>query len=252
MKKSARLTLGTMAAGAILLLGACGEGGDNGDNGDNAENGDNGETAQEGNGEASDFPQLNGEVAEDEQEVVMRTSMGDIHLKLFPERAPKTVENFVTLAEDGYYEGIIFHRVLDDFMIQGGDPTGTGTGGDSIYDGPFEDEFDEELVHLRGALSMANSGPDSNSSQFFIVQADSLVPELEEQLDELVENGEYDEELAEAYKEHGGTPHLDNGHSVFGHVIDGMDVVDEIAAVDVDPQGRPDEDVVIEEIEVID
>ncbi|TMW74073.1 peptidylprolyl isomerase [Alteribacter natronophilus] len=235
------MALGGFAA-AAMLLSACGEN-DTGENGETDVSGDNG---------TSSLPQLTDTVAGDEREVIMRTSMGEIHLKLFPEQAPKTVENFLTHAEDGYYEGIIFHRVLEDFMIQGGDPTGTGMGGDSIYGEPFEDEFDPELVHLRGALSMANSGPNTNSSQFFIVQADSLAPELESQIDELVESGEFDEEVAEAYKEYGGTPHLDNGHSVFGHVIDGMDVVDDIAAVDVDQEGRPDEDVVIEEIEVLD
>ena len=102
---------------------------------------------------------------------VMHTSMGDIKIKLFPDRTPKTCENFTTHAKNGYYNGLKFHRVIKDFMIQGGDPLGTGIGGESIWGGKFEDEFDPELHNLRGALSMANAGPNTNGSQFFIVQA---------------------------------------------------------------------------------
>ena len=102
---------------------------------------------------------------------VMHTSMGDISLRLFPEAAPKAVENFTTHAKEGYYNGLTFHRVMDDFMIQGGDPKGNGTGGESIWGEPFEDEFDQKLLNLRGSLSMANSGADTNGSQFFINQA---------------------------------------------------------------------------------
>ena len=117
------------------------------------------------------YPQLSTEVADNEALVVMNTTLGPIKIKLFPEIAPKTVENFLTHAENGYYDGIIFHRVMDGFMIQGGDPTGTGAGGESIYGGSFEDEFSEDVFHLRGALSMANAGPSTNGSQFFIVQS---------------------------------------------------------------------------------
>ncbi|WP_192873143.1 peptidylprolyl isomerase, partial [Streptococcus suis] len=95
---------------------------------------------------------------------------GKLTVKLFPEIAPKTVANFVALSKDGYYDGIIFHRIIKDFMIQGGDPTGTGMGGESIYGTAFEDEFSMEAFNLRGALSMANAGPNTNGSQFFIVQ----------------------------------------------------------------------------------
>ena len=104
------------------------------------------------------------------------TSMGDISIRLFPEKAPKTVENFTTHAKNGYYDGIVFHRVIKDFMIQGGDPTATGCGGESIWGRPFADEFDPDLHNLCGALSMANAGPGTNGSQFFIVEA-SEVPE---------------------------------------------------------------------------
>ena len=100
----------------------------------------------------------------------IKTNHGEIVIQLFPEQAPKTVENFVGLAKKGYYDGVIFHRVINDFMIQGGDPTGTGMGGESIWGAPFEDEFSNELFNIRGALSMANAGPATNGSQFFIVQ----------------------------------------------------------------------------------
>ncbi|MBR2337910.1 MAG: peptidylprolyl isomerase, partial [Clostridia bacterium] len=101
---------------------------------------------------------------------ILHTNHGDIAIRLFPDHAPKTVENFVTHAKNGYYDGLIFHRVINDFMIQGGDPTGTGCGGESIWGHPFKDEFTPELHNLRGALSMANAGPGTNGSQFFIVQ----------------------------------------------------------------------------------
>ena len=104
----------------------------------------------------------------------MKTSMGDIKIRLFPEAAPKTVENFTTHAKNGYYDGLIFHRVINDFMIQGGDPTGTGCGGESIWGSTFEDEFCTDLHNLRGALSMANAGPGTNGSQFFIVHGNNV------------------------------------------------------------------------------
>ena len=107
---------------------------------------------------------------------VMHTTMGDIKIRLFPDQVPKTVENFTTHAKNGYYNGVLFHRVISGFMIQGGDPQGTGMGGESIWGGPFADEFDVDLHNLRGALSMANAGPNTNGSQFFIVQA----PEVHE------------------------------------------------------------------------
>lgn len=187
------------------------------------------------------YPQLSTEVAENEILVQMNTNMGSIKIKLFPEIAPKTVENFVKHAKDGYYNGIIFHRVINDFMIQGGDPTGTGMGGESIYGDSFEDEFSMQLFNLRGALSMANAGPNTNGSQFFIVQSD--------QASQLRQG--YPEEIIEAYKERGGTPHLDFAHTVFGQVIEGMDVVDNIAAVETVGQNKPKEDVVIESIDII-
>lgn len=179
---------------------------------------------------------------------IMTTNRGVIKIKLFEKECPKTVENFTTHAKNGYYEGIIFHRVINDFMIQGGDPTGTGCGGESIWGAPFKDEFSPDLHNLRGALSMANAGPGTNGSQFFIVQAKEVSPSL---LGQMAQLRDYFPETAEqAYRELGGTPHLDYRHTVFGQVYDGMDVVDEIAAVKTSAGDRPCEDVVINTIEV--
>ena len=174
---------------------------------------------------------------------VMHTNMGDIKIKLFPEKAPKTVENFVTHSKNGYYNGLKFHRVINDFMIQGGDPRGNGTGGESIWGGSFSDEF-----NLRGALSMANSGPDTNGSQFFIVQAREVPANMLEQMRDLEDNG-FPADITAAYEALGGTPWLDFRHTVFGQVTEGMDVVDAIAAVET-VNDVPRSDVIIESIEV--
>ncbi|MCL2488778.1 MAG: peptidylprolyl isomerase [Oscillospiraceae bacterium] len=179
----------------------------------------------------------------------MRTNYGDISFRLFPEQAPKACENFLTHAKNGYYDGVIFHRVIRDFMIQGGDPLGTGTGGESIWGKPFEDECCEELRNYRGALSMANAGPRTNGSQFFIVQCRSVDPRMLAQMEQYSDRG-YPAEVIEQYRETGGTPHLDFRHTVFGQVFAGMDVVDAIAALPVDRQDRPVEDVVIESIAI--
>ena len=179
---------------------------------------------------------------------VMHTNMGDIKIKLFPEKAPKTVENFVTHSKNGYYNGLKFHRVINDFMIQGGDPRGNGTGGESIWGGSFSDEFDPELHNLRGALSMANSGPDTNGSQFFIVQAREVPSNMLEQMRDLEDNG-FPADITAAYEALGGTPWLDFRHTVFGQVTEGMDVVDAIAAVET-INDVPRSDVIIESIEV--
>jgi cyclophilin family peptidyl-prolyl cis-trans isomerase len=145
----------------------------------------------------------------------LHTSEGPIELELHSEDAPKTVENFVKLSREGFYEGVIFHRVIPDFMIQGGDPTGTGTGGPGYQ---FEDEFNQHPVE-RGALAMANAGPNTNGSQFFIVTI-------------------------------GAAPWLDGKHTVFGRVTTGMDVVDRISEVDRDANDRPREPVTIERVEL--
>jgi cyclophilin family peptidyl-prolyl cis-trans isomerase len=146
----------------------------------------------------------------------MQTNHGAIELELFDDDAPKTVENFRKLAADGFYDGVIFHRVIKDFMIQGGDPTGTGTGGPGYQ---FEDEFNDHKVE-RGALAMANAGPNTNGSQLFIVTADAA-------------------------------PWLDGKHTVFGRVTAGMDTVDAIEATDTDPADKPNADVVIERVELV-
>lgn len=204
-------------------------------------------TTTETKGESAMYPQLSTEVASNEALVVMNTTMGAIKIKLFPEVAPKTVENFITHAENGYYDGIIFHRIIQDFMIQGGDPTGTGMGGESIYGPKFEDEFSDKAFNLRGALSMANAGPGTNGSQFFIVQASRVDSSMLSQL----KKAGYPEEIIEAYSTNGGTPWLDNRHTVFGQVIEGMDVVDSMTKVKKNASDKPLEDIKIESIEVL-
>lgn len=181
---------------------------------------------------------------------VMHTSMGDITIKLFPKFAPKTVENFVTHSKNGYYNGLIFHRVIKDFMIQGVDPTGTGMGGESIWGNSFEDEFTSELHNLRGALSMANAGPNTNGSQFFIVQASTCPDNMLSQMKDLADSG-FPADITAAYAEMGGTPWLDFRHTVFGQVTEGMDIVDNISAVATGAADKPVTDVVINGIEII-
>jgi peptidyl-prolyl cis-trans isomerase B (cyclophilin B) len=145
----------------------------------------------------------------------MHTSHGAIELELFDDDAPKTVENFRKLAQDGFYDGVVFHRIIKDFMIQGGDPTGTGTGGPGYT---FEDEINQHKV-VRGSLAMANAGPNTNGSQFFIVTA-------------------------------AATPWLDGKHTVFGKVTGGMDVVEKLDALPTDGRDRPREDATIERVEL--
>ena len=198
-----------------------------------------------GDGRMSQFPQLN-EVNEKNPLVTVHTNQGDFTLELFPEVAPKTVENFITHAKNGYYDGVVFHRVIEDFMIQGGDPTGTGMGGESIYGRTFEDEFSREAFNLYGALSMANAGPNTNGSQFFIVTAKQVPAQMLKQL----KDGGWPEEIVEEYAKVGGTPWLDHRHTVFGRVVEGMDVVLKIEGVKRNAQDRPLEDVVIESMDV--
>lgn len=193
----------------------------------------------------SQFPQLT-EASSEAKKATIKTNKGNISVQLFPDRAPKTVENFVGLAEKGYYDGIIFHRVIPNFMIQGGDPTGSGMGGESLWGEPFEDEFSPELFNLKGALSMANAGPGTNGSQFFIVTASEVPSQMVGQL----ESAGFPAEIIEAYKEQGGTPWLDQKHTVFGHVIEGLDVAEEIQHVERNAMDKPKEDIVIETIEV--
>lgn len=195
------------------------------------------------------FPQLSNKVAKDESQVILSTSMGDINIKLFPKYAPLAVENFITHAKEGYYDGLTFHRVIKDFMIQTGDPNGDGTGGQSIWNGKddkidsgtgFKNEVTPFLFNLRGALAMANAGADTNGSQFFINQNPN------NQADQLKE-GDYPAPIIEAYKD-GGNLSLDGGYTVFGQVISGMDVVDKIAAVETGDGDKPKEEVTIKKI----
>ncbi len=179
---------------------------------------------------------------------LLKTNMGDIKIRLFKDKAPKAVENFVTHSKNGYYNGLIFHRVINNFMIQGGDPTGTGCGGESIWGRAFEDEFTPELHNLRGALCMANSGKNTNGSQFFIVQAKSCPENMIEEMKDLFDY--FPDDCIENYEKLGGTPWLDYHHTVFGQVTDGMSVVDDIANVRCGAGDRPEHDVVIESIEI--
>jgi cyclophilin family peptidyl-prolyl cis-trans isomerase len=150
---------------------------------------------------------------------VIATNMGTIKIKFFPEVAPKAVENFKGLAKKGYYNGIIFHRVIDKFMIQGGDPTGTGRGGQSLWEKPFADEFSpKHRFDRKGLLAMANAGPATNGSQFFI----TLVP----------------------------TPHLNDRHTIFGEVIEGMDVVEKIGKVKTGAMDKPAEPVTMTKVTI--
>lgn len=189
-----------------------------------------------------------------ERQVEMITSMGNIKIMLFPDKAPKAVENFIKHAEEGYYNGLLFHRVIKDFMIQGGDPKGDGTGGESIWKKPFADEFSPNLFNFRGALSMANSGPNTNGSQFFIVQMGKEATAAAKYTEDALVKGGWPKNVAAKYAEVGGTPWLDQKYTVFGQVTKGMDVVDKIAAVEVSEPGvknKPIKDVKIEKINVL-
>ncbi len=233
-----------------------------------------------------------------DQVVIMHTSMGDVSIRLFPDAAPKAVKNFTTHAKNGYYNGLTFHRVIEDFMIQGGDPQGTDSGGESIWKEAFEDEFDKKLLNLRGSLVMANAGPGTNGSQFFINQASRTGKIADELKKAAVESNQtlrlqaksvysqyktyygasftnmypteesfinanlapvaelVPDEVWKLYAEHGGNIHLDGawryvgGHTVFGQVYAGMDVVDAIAAVETDDNDKPTTPVTITSIEV--
>lgn len=208
-----------------------------------------------------------------EEVAIMKTSMGEIKLRFFPETAPKTVDNFKQLAKKGYYNGVTFHRVINNFMIQGGDPTATGMGGESAFGKPFEDEFSKSLVNLRGAVAMANSGPNTNGSQFFINQTPASSfggwtyyeqgydvykqnPEaVTAQYGNLVDMSKISDAYKKLYTDNGGNPTLDGaynttgkGHTVFAQAFEGLDVVDKIAAVEVGEGSKPLKDVTITNI----
>ena len=172
---------------------------------------------------------------------IMKTSLGNMYIRLLPSEAPKAVENFVTHAKNGYYDGLIIHRVIKDFMIQGGDPKGDGTGGESIWGAPFEDEFTARAFNFRGALSMANAGANTNGSQFFIVQADEKKV-TDEDVAQLKAGG-WPEEAVKGYDAVGGYFSLDQKHTVFGQVYRGLDVLDKIAGVKTVNPGKNDKPV---------
>ena len=179
-------------------------------------------------------------------QATIKTNLGEIKIQLFEKQAPKTVNNFVQLAEKGYYDGVIFHRVIPDFMIQGGDPTGTGRGGKSIYGKAFEDEFSDQLFNFTGALSMANAGPNTNGSQFFIVSNEHVPANMIEQMKVVG----YPQEIIDHYAKVGGTPWLDHRHTVFGQVITGMDVVKKISQAKCDSMDKPKKDIVMEKVTI--
>ncbi len=215
----------------------------------------------------AELPQLDSTTPEKGETVAtLHTTKGDISVRFFPEYAPKAVENFVTHAKEGYYDGVIFHRVIKDFMIQGGDPLGTGTGGESIWGAPFENEVTFNLRSFRGALCMANAGPDTNGSQFYIVQNKDIGDDLKTQLEQLrtmkdeifLDRGEvkltygdiFPDTVIDEYINNGGYPSLDGGYTIFGQVYAGMDTVDAIAEVETNSSDKPLEDVVINSIDV--
>lgn len=187
-----------------------------------------------------------------DQVAVIKTSMGDIKVMFFKSVAPKAVENFTTHAQKGYYDNVIFHRVISDFMIQSGDPQGTGMGGESIWGKPFKNEISDKARNFRGALAMANSGSDtSNGSQFYIVQADTKSISDSTLSSAVAQTGyQMSDEVKAKYKEVGGAPWLDGSYTVFGQVISGMDVVDKIAAVQVDGNNKPLDKITINKIEL--
>lgn len=187
-----------------------------------------------------------------DQVATITTTMGSIKVMFFKNVAPKAVENFITHAEKGYYNNVSFHRVINDFMIQGGDPLGTGQGGESIWGKPFDNEVSDNALNFRGALAMANAeAPNTNGSQFFIVQAgtskinDSSLAQTESQTGRTMTKA-----VKDMYKKVGGAPWLDGRFTVFGQVIQGMDVVDKIASVKVDSKDKPLEPVLINKITV--
>ena len=231
---------------------------------------DSNKTAEKGTVDTTEI--LQAQMPEEGEEIaVITTSKGVVKMRFFPEEAPKAVENFKTLAKKGYYNGLLFHRVIEDFMVQTGDPKGDGTGGESCWGEAFEDEISPKLHYYRGAVAMANSGANTNGSQFFIVQAKDVVEEAltalrdardnneGEELGVTLTNGKYytfsqlfPDSVLEHYKAVGGAAHLEyvfgNPYTIFGQVFEGLDVVDAIAAAETNENDKPVEDITIESI----
>lgn len=189
--------------------------------------------------------QLDDKVENGQPVATIETTEGTVKIKLFPKEAPKAVENFVTHAKDGYYDGLLFHRVIDNFMIQSGDPKGDGTGGESIWKKPFKNEISNNLYHFRGALAMANAGPDTNGSQFYIVQ-NKFLTAAEIKNDSI----QYTDSVKEAYEKLKGVPSLDGSYTVFGQTIEGLDIVDKIAETEVGANDKPEKDIKIKTIKI--
>lgn len=195
----------------------------------------------------------------------IETSKGNVVVKFLPEIAPLAVENFLTHAKEGYYDGMIFHRVIDEFVVQSGDPTGTGTGGESIWGMPFVNEVSPVARHFNGALAMANSGENTNGSQFYIVRGGELSADIVAEFEGLLEMQDepvgvdeaghelfvkdyYPTEVINGYLENSGVFQLDFGYTVFGQVIEGLDVVEAIQKVETDESDKPIEEVTIKKI----
>ncbi|MGN0135671.1 peptidylprolyl isomerase [Anaerotignum sp.] len=246
-----------LALAAVLALAGCG-GGTSAENADQAADTDTTEILQ------AQMPEEGDEIA------VITTSAGVVKMMFYPEEAPKAVENFKTLAKSGYYDGLLFHRVIDNFMVQTGDPEGTGRGGESCWGEPFEDEISAKLHYYRGAVAMANSGPNTNGSQFFIVQQKDVMEDAltalkdardnnEEELGVTLTDGQYytfsqlfPDAVLNYYREQGGAAHLEyvfgNPYTIFGQVFEGLDVIDAIAGAETDENDKPVEDITIESI----
>lgn len=185
-----------------------------------------------------------------EQVVIMNIKdYGEVRIKLFPEYADKGVENFVELAKKGYYDGLTFHRVINDFMIQGGDPLGMGIGGESIWGDKFDGGTDEHLIHAAGAVAYANSGSTAtNGSQFYIVTGTTYD---DASIQQMVDAGlKMSDDAKEIYSKAGGAPWLDGGYTVFGQVYEGLDVIFEVQKVETDENDKPLEDVIMESVKV--
>lgn len=197
-----------------------------------------------------ELPVLNYTAPAEGEEIMVITvrDYGVIKIKLFDDLLPEACENFRTLAEQGYYDELIFHRVIEDFMIQGGDPKGDGTGGESCWGGKFNGGVNEQIIHVPGVLAYANSaGPATDGSQFYIVTGDTVA---EGDLNAYEQKKiHFTAEAKELYKQHGGAPWLDGGYTAFGQVIDGLDVVYAISHVNVDPNNyKPRDSVYIESV----
>lgn len=214
-----------------------------------------------------DLPEKGEEIA------VVETTSGTFKIRFFPEEAPKAVYNFKKLAQQGYYNGIKFHRIMENFMIQGGDPTATGIGGKSVWGKSFEDEFNMNLFNITGSVSMANKGPDTNSSQFFI-NHNTAAPDWEyfrmfyeayqedkDYINEMyggcVDMSKLTDDIKALYEQHGGNMHLDGalntagrGHTVFGQVFEGLDVIESISKVKTDENNKPIGDVIIRSVKI--